>query len=97
MNLKVKRVSSLHKAKVHRSGLSVRITSSDGEEVNHEDPLGFLKSKTGKLLTLTFEKSKPKAYMEKERVRVSVSPEWGLKRHSKTTKTFENHIFISYL
>lgn len=35
------RVNSLRKAKAQRS----RTASSDEEEVNHEDPLGFLQSK----------------------------------------------------
>lgn len=76
--------------------LFVRITSSDGEKVNHEDPLGFLQSKNGKLLILTCQKSKPETYME-EMVRASVSPEQKLKLHFKTTKNFEKLIFTSYL
>ena len=56
----------------------------------------ILQSKNEKLI-LTLQKSKPKTYMEKERVRASVSPEQKLKLHFKTTKNFEKLIFISYL
>ena len=83
MNLKVNTVSSLHEAKAHRSSFSVRTASSDGREVNHEDPLGFLQSKNGKLLTLTFEKLKLRTYTGKEGVRLSVSPE--------TQASFQNY------
>lgn len=39
------RVNNLQEVKIHISSFSVRIASSDREEVNHEDPLGFVQSK----------------------------------------------------
>ena len=35
--------------------VSVRISSSDGEEVNHEDPVSFLQSTSGKLVAHIWE------------------------------------------
>lgn len=49
-NLKVTRESTACMRHRDTDPVSVRISSSDGEEVNHEDPVSFLQSTSGKLV-----------------------------------------------